>query len=54
MKKFSVQLYYHSTATIEVEAENENEALNMARERVTDEEILESLIEDNSPDIEEI
>ena len=44
----------YSTATIEVEAETEEQALNMARERVSDEEILESLIEENSPDIEEI
>ena len=52
--KYSVQLYYHSNATIEVDANNEQEAIEKARERVTDEEILESLIEDDSPDVEEI
>ena len=51
---YSVQLYYHSTATIEVEASNEQEAIEKARERVTDEEILESLIEISSPDVEKV
>lgn len=52
--KYSVQLYYHSSATVEVDANNEKEAIERARERVTDEEILESLIEESSPDVEEI
>lgn len=54
MAKFQVQLYYHSSATIEVDANNEQEAIEKARERVTDEEILESLIEESSPDVEKI
>lgn len=54
MKKYKVQLYFHSNATLEVEANNEEEAIEKARMEVSDNEILEGLIEDNSPDVEEI
>jgi hypothetical protein len=51
---YKVQLYYHSSATIEVEANNEEEAIEKARMEVTEDEILESLIEYSSPDVEQI
>lgn len=52
--KYRVQLYFHSNASLEVEANDEEEAIEKARMEVSDNEILESLIEDNSPDVEQI
>ena len=47
-KKFSVTLYYHSCVQKTVEAESEDEALDTARSETTDEEVLESLVEEGS------
>lgn len=55
LKKYKVTLYYHSSLTLEVNAENEKEAVEIARDeaclRENEEIMLESLIEDDSPDI---
>lgn len=37
MAKFNVTLYYHTNVTVEVEAENEEEALEIAEMEVDDE-----------------
>jgi len=37
MAKFNVTLYYHTNVTVEVEAENEQEARNLAYAKVDDE-----------------
>lgn len=52
--KYSVMYYYHSNAVVEVEAENEREAIEKGRNLVTDEQIMESLIEQCQPDVEQI
>lgn len=56
MAKFDVTFYYHTSVTVEVEAENEEEALEIAEMEVDDEkyneQILGNLDEDNSPDVE--
>ena len=58
MKKYNVTFYYHTNATVEVEAENEKEALRKAEIEVCRKKyntmILDGLQEDNSPDVEEI
>lgn len=55
MAKFDVTFYYHTNVTVEVEAENEEEALEIAETEVDDEkyneQILGNLTEDNSPDV---
>lgn len=55
MAKFDVTFYYHTSVTVEVEAENEEEALELAEMEVDDEkyneQILGNLDEDNSPDV---
>ena len=55
MAKFNVTLYYHTNVTVEVEAENEQEALELAEMEVDDEKYNEQLLgnldEDNNPDI---
>lgn len=55
MAKFNVTLYYHTNVTVEVEAENEEEALEIAEMEVDDEkyneQILGNLDEDNDPDV---
>ena len=56
MAKFNVTFYYHTNVTVEVEAENEKEALEIAEMEVDDEkyneQILGGLQEDNAPDVE--
>jgi len=56
--KYAVTFYYHSNCTVEVEAENEREAKEMAYSMLggedTTNQILEGLQEDDSPTIEEI
>ena len=56
MAKFKVTFYYHTNVTVEVEAENKQEALANAQMEVEDEkyneQILGGLQEDNSPDVE--
>jgi hypothetical protein len=55
MAKFDVTFYYHTSVTVEVEAENEEEALELAEMEVDDEkyneQILGNLDEDNDPDV---
>jgi len=58
LRKFEVTLYYHTNVTITVEAEDEESAEDIAREKACDDEytkqLLEGLQEDDSPDVEEI
>ena len=58
MKKYNVTFYYHTNCTVEVEAENEKEALELAESAVCDdkytEQILWGLQEDDDPDVEEV
>jgi hypothetical protein len=58
MAKYNVTFYYHTNCTVEVEAENETEALKKAESEVTKneytEQILWGLQEDDSPDVTEI
>ena len=58
MKKYKVTLYYHTNCTVEVEAENEEDAIDKAREEAcskeAEQEILSGLNEDSDPDVEEI
>ena len=58
MAKFKVTFYYHTNVTVEVEAENEKEALFTAEDEVCKEKyneiILDGLQEDDSPDVEEV
>lgn len=55
MAKFNVTFYYHTSVTVEVEAENEEEALEIAEMEVDDEkyneQVLGNLDEDNDPDV---
>jgi len=55
MAKFNVTFYYHTSVTVEVEAENEEEALEIANMEVDDEkyneQVLGNLDEDNDPDV---
>ena len=54
LKKYKVTLYYHSSLTLEVNAENEKEAVEIAKDEACLQEnkeiMLENLIEDDSPD----
>lgn len=58
MKKYQVTFYYHTNCVVEVEAENVIQALNLAERKLGSEEcneqIMEGLQEDSSPDVEEI
>lgn len=53
-KKYQITLYYHTSVTVEVEAENEQEAREKAYNKVDSQELLDGLQEDDSPDVEEI
>ena len=54
MKKYEVTLYYHTSATVVVLAEDEDDAIETACNQVSDEELLEGLQEDDDPDVEEV
>lgn len=58
MKKYEVTFYYHTNCTVKVEAENEEEALAIAENKVCDPkyeaQIMEGLQEDDDPDVEEV
>lgn len=58
MKKYKVTLYFHSSIDIEVEAVNESDAIECARDKSCSknisEMIMDHLVEDNAPDVEEI
>lgn len=53
-KAYGVTLYYHSSVYVEVEAASEKEAIDEARSKVTNEQVLESLIEESQPDVEDV
>jgi hypothetical protein len=57
-KKFNVTLYFHTNTTISVEAENEKEAIELARAKSVEKEytqdLLNGLQEDSAPDAEEV
>lgn len=54
MAKYEVTLYYHTSATVTVSAKNEEEAIEKAYNEVSDEELLDNMQEDDSPDAEKI
>ena len=58
MAKYKVTFYYHTNCTVEVEAENEQEAFDNAVYEVSlgnyEEQILGGLQEDSCPDVEKI
>ena len=58
LKKYDVTFYYHTMATVTVEAENEDEALELAESEVTSDEctkqILSNLTEDGDTDVDEV
>ena len=60
MKKYNVTLYYHTNIDVEVIAENEEDAIELARQEAacddtdTIDTLLDGMQEDNSPDVEEI
>lgn len=55
MKKYEVTLYFHTNATITVEAENERDAVEKAREEVCEytDLLMNGMQEDSSPDVSE-
>lgn len=58
MKKYEVTLYYHTSVTVVVDAENEDEAIEIAYDEACDEKYDEEFKwnaqEDGSPDVEEL
>lgn len=50
MAKFNVTLYYHTNVTVEVEAENEKEARNLAYAKVDDEKYNSMLLDGLQPE----
>ena len=54
MKKYEVTVYYHTSATVIVEAEDEDDAIETAYNTVSNEELLQNLTEDDDPDVEEV
>jgi len=48
MKTYQVTLYFHSNATIQVMAENEQDALNKARNMDLEDQIQSGLIEEGN------
>jgi len=54
MKKYEVTLYYHTMASAVVEAENEDEAIELAYDAIENEDLLDNMQEDNDPDVEEV
>jgi len=53
MKKYNVTLYYHTSADVVVKARNEEEAIQKAYDKVDDDDLLNNLQEDDSPDVSE-
>ena len=58
MKKYRVTLYYHTFATVDVMAHDEEEAKKISYEKIAcvdyDNELLSNLEEDSDSDIEEL
>ena len=53
MKKYIVTLYYHTSASVKVLARNEEEAVEKACDKISNQELLDNLTEDDDPDVEE-
>lgn len=57
-KFYDVTLYFHTNTTISVEAENEKEAIELARAKTCEkrytQDLLEGMQEDSSPDVTEL
>ena len=51
MKKYEVTFYYHTNCTVEVEAENEKEAIDEALNVDCNDELICNLQEDDDPDV---
>ncbi len=60
MKKYEVTLYFHTNITVLVDAENEVDAIEQARQYAARDDndavevLMEGLVEDNTPDVEEL
>ena len=58
MKKYEVTLYYHTSLTVEVEAKDEKDAIANAYAEAGDskydQQFLNNVQEDGSPDVEEV
>jgi len=52
MPKYNVTLYYSTSACVEVEADDEDEAVDIAREMDLDEAFREGMQENGKPDVE--
>lgn len=50
MKKYKVTYYYHTNATVTVEAETEEEAIEKGYSLIENDDLIEGLQEDDSPD----
>lgn len=50
MKKYEVTYYYHTNATVTVEAETEEEAIKKGYSLIENDDLIEGLQEDDSPD----
>lgn len=57
-KKYEVTLYYHTSITVEVEAENEQDAIEKAYfeagESKHDDQFLNNVVADGDPDVSEL
>lgn len=53
-KKYKVTLYFHTSGSAIVEAENEKEAIEKANWEILDEDLLGNMQEDSAPDVEEL
>lgn len=53
MKKYNVTLYFHTSIDIEVEANDRQQAIKCAREKLdgNDPQIVQNMQEDDSPDV---
>lgn len=54
MAKYEVTLYYHTSATVTVSARNEKEAIEKAYDEIDEDDLLNNLQEDDSPDVEKV
>jgi len=52
MPKYNVTLYYATSAKIEVEAVDEEDAIDVARETISEQVLLDGLQSNGSPDVE--
>ncbi|MBO4544140.1 MAG: hypothetical protein J5725_13300 [Bacteroidales bacterium] len=54
MTKFRVTMYYHTSCEVEVEADSQEEAIELAYDVDCDRQLLNNLQEDDDPDVKEI